>query len=413
MTNKRSRINKQQPVSRLKKARIKKPISDITTEVSNMFNALSDDSDMSDIDSCCENNPKKEKMIRIPPIVVKTSIATPKIFMDKVKEYVKDGVSFKKGNESISIFTNSLVDFESIKTKLTDVYEYFTYTPKIYKPKKMVLKGIDKSFTTAEVKTELIERGLKVTNVQNMFKKGDKSKVLDMFLISFENDFNVNKVIANRELRCICYHRVSWEKYKTLNNVTQCHRCQKFGHAAYNCNLKYRCVKCTAIHEPGKCEKTNKDTPAKCVNCKEDHPANYSKCKFFELYKKSKSISASKNNNQSFRHPNINQSIRHPNISYRESMTIPNNLTEFPHIKKSGNSQQNENSNSFIAPSRVVNNPNETFDFFEEIKNIFGCSFTEFAQKCNEFKLKYLQATDVMEKGLLVMNFVMQNARTN
>lgn len=416
MRRKRSNLNTPVVMDNTKKGRFKKASTEIETEVKNMFETLNDDSDMSDIETASElSEAKRNKVIKLPPIVVKTNIATPKVFMGKIKEYVKDGVSFKKGHESISIFTNSLTDFESIKTKLSDAYEFFTYTPKMNKPKKLVLKGIDKSFTPDEIKSELTGLGLKVTNVQNMFHKGDKKKVLDMFLVSVESVTNINAVIASKELKCICYHRVTWEKYRTLDNVTQCHRCQKFGHAAYNCNLKYRCVKCIGIHEPGKCEKTNKDTPATCVNCNENHPANYSKCKIFELYKNRKSNSVSRNNNQTKININNrpNTSFRHANISYRESMNYSNNLTEFPHINKSRNSQENENSNSFIASPRVVNNTNETFDFFEEIRNLFGCSLTEFAQKCNEFKLKYMKATDTMEKGLLVMNFVMQNVKTN
>ncbi|KAJ6649792.1 hypothetical protein Bhyg_05032, partial [Pseudolycoriella hygida] len=68
------------------------------------------------------------------------------------------------------------------------------------------------------------------------------------------------------------------------------------GHAASNCNMKYRCMKCLNDHDPGKCPRTEQlelvkargdaneleqfSKEVSCVNCGEiGHPANYKKCK--------------------------------------------------------------------------------------------------------------------------------------
>ena len=62
-----------------------------------------------------------------------------------------------------------------------------------------------------------------------------------------------------------------------------CHRCQRAGHTASNCNLDYRCVKCMNSHGAGECpiKKDEKLELSKifCVRCKSfGHPASYKGC---------------------------------------------------------------------------------------------------------------------------------------
>jgi hypothetical protein len=78
---------------------------------------------------------------------------------------------------------------------------------------------------------------------------------------------------------------VRWEKIDPKRKrPTQCLKCQSWGHSARNCGRDYRCVKCTSIHEPGKCSRTTREGTAKCVNCDGDHPANSRECPVFITY---------------------------------------------------------------------------------------------------------------------------------
>ena len=67
----------------------------------------------------------------------------------------------------------------------------------------------------------------------------------------------------------------------------QCYNCQRVGHSSANCNLGYRCVKCTGDHEPGNCPRkagSNEiNEPPSCVNWNEQHPANFRGCPYLKL----------------------------------------------------------------------------------------------------------------------------------
>ncbi|GBP67637.1 Nucleic-acid-binding protein from transposon X-element [Eumeta japonica] len=56
----------------------------------------------------------------------------------------------------------------------------------------------------------------------------------------------------------------------------QCHRCQKYGHAAANCHADPRCVKCLVPHWTKECPLTREsEEKPSCVNCGQQHTANY------------------------------------------------------------------------------------------------------------------------------------------
>lgn len=66
----------------------------------------------------------------------------------------------------------------------------------------------------------------------------------------------------------------------------QCHRCQRWGHTAKNCNSHLNCVKCDTQHKPGECTRIRSDTSDPfCVNCGETgHPANWKGCPTYKKY---------------------------------------------------------------------------------------------------------------------------------
>lgn len=88
------------------------------------------------------------------------------------------------------------------------------------------------------------------------------------FLVNVTGSSNCDELIKNTRL---ANQIVVWERI-AQRNIVQCFNCQKIGHIAKYCNLKYRCVKCNIEHLPGECairEETR--IPRKelfCVNCK-------------------------------------------------------------------------------------------------------------------------------------------------
>ncbi|GJQ86840.1 hypothetical protein Trydic_g19300, partial [Trypoxylus dichotomus] len=61
------------------------------------------------------------------------------------------------------------------------------------------------------------------------------------------------------------------------DQVTQCHRCQLYGHGQRNCHAAAVCVKCAGPHQTAECTKP-RDVPAKCALCSGPHTASYKGC---------------------------------------------------------------------------------------------------------------------------------------
>ncbi|XP_063988300.1 uncharacterized protein LOC135168239 [Diachasmimorpha longicaudata] len=76
--------------------------------------------------------------------------------------------------------------------------------------------------------------------------------------------------------------KITWEHYMNKRRITQCRRCQEWGHSTTNCVAKPLCLKCAENHLTRECTKT-RDTPATCANCGGKHPANATSC---EAYKR-------------------------------------------------------------------------------------------------------------------------------
>ena len=111
----------------------------------------------------------------------------------------------------------------------------------------------------------------------------------------------------------------------------QCHKCQLTGQSVYNCNLEYRCVRCTEKHEPGTCpQKLNNNKTPSCVNCgKVGHPASYKGCDYIKFTQQIK-----KNNEKMLkesRNKKINKIYTKvmPNVSYSQTL-INHDNNEYP-----------------------------------------------------------------------------------
>lgn len=129
-----------------------------------------------------------------------------------------------------------------------------------------VVKGLHEQTDPDEMKKELMNIGLQVNKINKM-----RGTNRTMHMVSVPAYTNLTKV--QRKIRYIQHTRIHWDKYTSTKKITQCHRCQAWGHATTNCFAEPSCLKCAGKHITSDCKKT-KDTPAKCVNCAGDHPAN-------------------------------------------------------------------------------------------------------------------------------------------
>ena len=192
------------------------------------------------------------------------------------------------------LYLQSLNDYIKAKEILTAANTaYYTYTPKSQKFHTYLLKRLGNSFREAEILKDL--KALKIDEIQftkvSRFatrKSGENNILLPIYIVQVSPNSNIGKL---QKINRLNYLKAHWEKIKK-NDVTQCHKCQRIGHTAQNCNLNYGCVKCTEPHGPGECEIEKEDAIGKekiyRVNCKKfGHPASYKGCpKLVELRKK-------------------------------------------------------------------------------------------------------------------------------
>ncbi|GFT98510.1 PRE_C2HC domain-containing protein, partial [Trichonephila clavipes] len=168
----------------------------------------------------------------------------------------------------------------------------------------VVLKGLPRSTTTAEIQSDLLDLGYTINKVTQLTGNITK-QLLPVFTISLpRNTFNENIF----KLKTLCYLSITVEGFES-REVIQCFQCNQFNHTAEHCHLTPKCLKCGEKHQTRDCQIKRLDTPF-CVNCQvHGHMANYSKCPLFPKPRKGTNIKSN---------PLISNNFIRPNISYAQ-----------------------------------------------------------------------------------------------
>lgn len=210
---------------------------------------------------------------KLPPIVVHGIFENHNETVKIIRRIIADDSKFwiKYGKNTSNIFTETLEAYSNLKKYLnSDSVDFHTFTRKDQKSHAFVLRGLNEEHDLEELKAELNEKNMDVQNVYIM--KGMRNPA---YLVITDQKITLNYL--TQHVRVVNYTVVSWERHYSNKKITQCRRCQAWGHATSNCFSSPKCLKCAEGHLTIDCSKP-KDTPAKCVNCNGDHPANYTKC---------------------------------------------------------------------------------------------------------------------------------------
>lgn len=196
------------------------------------------------------------------------------------------------------ILTSSVIDHKKVLEFLKHKNaNNFSYTPKESKPFNYIVKGIDLAFDNEDVRIDIMKQcpNVNILKVNNLMSQKSK-ELTNIRIVQITPESDLKSVL---NVKYLLHQVVKWSRLRT--SYTQCRNCQRPGHAASNCNMKYRCMKCPMDHEPGKCPRTEELKKAldsndadqiikvkeevSCVNCGEKgHPANYKKCKVYRAY---------------------------------------------------------------------------------------------------------------------------------
>jgi PAX-interacting protein 1 len=208
---------------------------------------------------------------RIPPIVIRDKtkwkhlsniLKTEKITILKAKDI----------SIGISIYPATADDFrKTIKIVVNENIWHHTYVLPEDKKLHVVLRGVPEPASTDEIKQELELKGFSPINVYRLTRFKDKTP-LPLVTVTLPKE---EKHIF--QLDSLMYLRITVETYRQRPGMSQCHRCQLFGHSQSHCTAPPRCVKCAGTHLTNTCTKLP-TMPPTCANCGKDHPASYKGC---------------------------------------------------------------------------------------------------------------------------------------
>ena len=143
---------------------------------------------------------------------------------------------------------------------------------------KVTLKGLPHTIPTEDIKEELNTLSLPIITVRQLkrtvFNNNERTQIpLPVWILTFEKTTDLHDKLHN--LHALFNIRIQIEIYKGPSGLTQCYRCQEFGHLATYCKREEKCVRCAGKHTVSSCTQT---TTLKCANCNGEHPASYRQC---------------------------------------------------------------------------------------------------------------------------------------
>lgn len=213
---------------------------------------------------------KKEKL---PPIVVTQKVNDFKRFNSEIRSIITD-YTIRYLKNTVNVYTFNKSDF----TRLINEFRksnvsHYTYTTKDEKQKKLVMKAAP-DMDTEEVKKQIEANNIKVNECKQLLNKAGQPS--QSYLIYTDVSTNLRNL---KQIRRIGNVHTKWENYAKKNTITQCRRCQQYGHGTKNCGNTPRCVKCIKPHLTENCDlKKTLDSVPQCCNCHGPHTANYRGC---------------------------------------------------------------------------------------------------------------------------------------
>lgn len=143
--------------------------------------------------------------------------------------------------------------------------------------------------------------------------KNNVNPNLATYLITLDNPTVLKEIT---KIKHIFQIEVQWDKYNKKQKITQCYKCQRFGHGRNNCHRMVVCMRCAKNHETKDCPTPNENH--KCHNCGEGHMANDPKCSVYINFINN----VSTRNNQKLKNDK-------PNVNINECKAYPKSASSY------------------------------------------------------------------------------------
>lgn len=210
-----------------------------------------------------------------PPIVFKGVITDHRKFREEISGSIKMGYYLKFTSTNTLLYVKEKTEHDAYLNQLkatvenTDL-EFHTYTPQNDRNHAFVLRGLWGNIEINELKDAITSQGVEVINIFKM-----RTKRTPLYLVVVSNKSTLRDL--QQKVKYILHTKIAWERRRSDRQISQCHRCQAWGHATSNCFNHPRCVKCAGAHLSQNCNKPENELP-KCINCKGDHVASFPGC---------------------------------------------------------------------------------------------------------------------------------------
>ena len=195
---------------------------------------------------------------------------------------LKTGLGYSIKPESpqiaqISTQANLEVLFPDTEVKIGG-RQHKTNQPKKKQTSSFVISRVSEQLSEADIQSELEE--INNIKVAKLFRIQSRSldKPTQLIRVFTDDDLACRKAIDNGVY--ICNELKRCEASKTEPRVTQCYKCQNFGHMAINCPNQQRCLRCGDNHAVRDCKIPKQQV--KCINCRGEHPAQYKDCPVYK-----------------------------------------------------------------------------------------------------------------------------------
>lgn len=222
---------------------------------------------------------------------------------------------------------------------------------------------------------------------------------LPIFSIKFDKE---TKVADFKNVKYVCWCKVKWEKSFNPKSITQCYRCQIFGHIAKNCHKIEVCAICAGGHNTKDCANTE---GIKCSNCKGNHKANDKSCEYYKRATERKT-----NNGNRF----IPTHMQYKSSTSNRENTSPTHMRrdELPKYSSvlQGRKNDNSNNNGTHRDEQRGSTHEESFaSMWHEIKDIFkNINFGKILNICKNTVRKIKKCNDNISKFTCLFEGVME-----
>lgn len=344
-----------------------------------------------------------KKPAKPPPIVIHHKTEKSRELVNLLKPEIKKGFEIKYTKNNTNLYIQDTEEYNKIlpqiKLLADDEFQFHTYTQKSEKTHAFVLKGLDVGTDTEYLREEF--RNQNKIQVIEIYKMKNTNS---LFLIVTDN--SITEKYLNKNLKVICHTRITWSRHENHKQITQCRRCQQWGHSTSNCSAKVTCLKCSLSHWSRDCTLVKKEDESthkniKCPNCEGKHLAFSQECPVYlrriELLNKSKAKRAEIHNTKSqfipapipIRNPwtrsYTNQQPHHTIPEQHTQLSIPQTNQHQPDTSNNLNTLMAEFNtlNSLIDLTHMLTLVRELNSKLKNCRNLQD-QFMTFAEFCKE-----------------------------